>query len=64
MTISEYSVSREETLSQEVVLLNLSTKMTKLILFISSRTTFLHTTNNMTFSFTFNFETYQSINSN
>ena len=31
MTISEYSVSREETSSQEVVLLNLSTKMTKLI---------------------------------
>ena len=31
MTISEYSVSREETSSQEVVLLHLSTKMTKLI---------------------------------
>ena len=31
ITISEYSVSREETSSKEVVLLNLSTKMTKLI---------------------------------
>ena len=31
MTISEHSVSREETSSQEVVLFNLSTKMTKLI---------------------------------
>ena len=31
ITIREYSVSREETSSQEVVLMNLSTKMTKLI---------------------------------
>ena len=38
--------------------------MTKLIYKQQDNINFLHTTTNMTFSFTFNFETYQSINSN